>query len=73
MDSNAINLDDFDKSDISSDWNSSEDDAPAMEIESDHELENERMEELTEIALKTKTNDMSDSDGEQEVIPRKLS
>ena len=33
MDTNEINLDEFDKSDISSDWNSSEDEAPTMEVE----------------------------------------
>ena len=33
MDTNEINLDDFDKSDISSGWNSSEDEAPNMDVE----------------------------------------
>ena len=33
MDTNEIDLDDLDKSDISSDWNSSEDEAPNMEVE----------------------------------------
>lgn len=70
MDTNAINLDEFDKSDISSDWNSSEDEAPAMEVESDHELTNEQMERLNAIAVKQGTNDMSESDGEGEIIPR---
>ena len=33
MDSNEIDLDDLDKSDISSDWDSSVDEAPPMEVE----------------------------------------
>ena len=33
MDSNEIDLDDVDKSDISSDWDSSVDEAPPMEVE----------------------------------------
>ena len=37
MDVNEINLDDLDNSDISSGWNSSEDEAPAMEVESDNQ------------------------------------
>ena len=33
IDSNEIDLDDLDKSDISSDWDSSVDEAPPMEVE----------------------------------------
>lgn len=36
MDTNEIDLDDLDKSDISSDWNSSEDEAPNMEVEEEN-------------------------------------
>lgn len=32
MDANEIDLDDLDKSDISSDWDSSVDEAPVMEV-----------------------------------------
>ena len=69
MDINAIDLDEFDKSDISSDWDSSEDEVSAMDIEVDQDLSEKRMDELTEIAERTRSNDMSDSDGEGETIP----
>lgn len=72
MDTNEINLDEFDKSDISSDWDSSEDEAPAMEIEDAHELTEERMNQLNEIATQNNPKEASDSDGEGEVIPRSL-
>lgn len=69
MDANAIDLDDFDKSDISSDWNSSEDEAPTMEVESDHPLTEERVQQLNEIAIRGK-REGSDSEPEGEPIPR---
>ena len=69
MDSNAIDLDDLDKSDISSDWDGSEDEVPTMEIEVEQELPKERMDELNEIAMQTNPMEADDSD-EEEVIPR---
>lgn len=72
MDTNEIDLDEFDKSDISSDWDSSEDEAPAMEIEDVRELTEERMNQLNGIATQNIPKEASDSDGEGEVIPRRL-
>ena len=43
MDANEIDLDNLDNSDISSDWNSSEDEAPVMEVEEDEHLKKNEM------------------------------
>lgn len=46
MDANEIDLDDLEKSDISSEWDSSVDEAPVMEVVESHEkrnIEEERM------------------------------
>lgn len=66
MDANEIDLDDLDKSDISSDWDSSVDEAPVMEVvesRGEQEVQEERMiaeEQLREMQ----------SDEEPDSIPR---
>lgn len=66
MDANEIDLDDLDKSDISSDWDSSVDEAPVMEVvesRGKQEVPEERMigeEQLREMQ----------SDEEPDSIPR---
>lgn len=66
MDANEIDLDDLYKSDISSDWDSSVDEAPVMEVvesRGEQEVQEERMiaeEQLREMQ----------SDEEPDSIPR---
>ena len=66
MDANEIDLDGLDKSDISSDWDSSVDEAPVMEVvesRGEQEVQEERMiaeEQLREMQ----------SDEEPDSIPR---
>lgn len=66
MDANEIDLDDLDKSDISSEWDSSVDEAPVMEVAESHEkrnIEEERM--IAEEQMKE-----MQSDEEPDGIPR---
>lgn len=66
MDANEIDLDDLDKSDISSEWDSSVDEAPVMEVVESHEkrnIEEERM--IAEEQMKE-----MQSDEEPDGIPR---
>ena len=69
MDANEIDLDDLDKSDISSDWDSSVDEAPVMEVvesRGEQDLQEERI--VAEEQLKE-----MQSDDEPDGIPRRFS
>ena len=66
MDANEIDLDDLDKSDISSDWDSSVDEAPVMEVvESRGEQEVQEEQRIAEEQLRE-----MQSDEEPDSIPR---
>lgn len=66
MDANEIDLDDLDKSDISSDWDSSVDEAPVMEVvESRGEQEVQEERAIAEEQLRE-----MQSDEEPDSIPR---
>ena len=69
MDANEIDLDDLDKSDISSDWDSSVDEAPVMEVvesRGEQEVQEERM--IAEEQLREMQSDV-----EPDSIPRRFS
>lgn len=69
MDANEINLDDLDNSDISSGWNSSEDEAPVMEVENDNSQD---IQQLVDYEHANEEINRMESDDEPEAIPRSL-
>lgn len=69
MDANAIDLDNLDNSDISSGWNSSEDEAPVMEVENERPAAS--AEPMDYEAEKVRIETM-ESEEEPETIPRRL-
>ena len=73
MDANEIDLDNLDNSDISSDWNSSEDEAPVMEVEDDEQVrENEDHGEPMDYEQEKEGLENMESDEEPDAIPRRL-
>lgn len=73
MDANEIDLDNLDNSDISSDWNSSEDEAPVMEVEEDERGKtNENCEDPIDYEQEKEGLENMESDEEPDAIPRRL-
>lgn len=70
MDTNEIDLDNLDNSDISSDWDSSEDEAPVMEVEDDQPTtSNVQQEEQMDYEKEKGDLENMESDEEPDVIP----
>ena len=69
MDANAIDLDNLDNSDISSGWNSSEDEAPVMEVENERPA---APPEPTDYEAERVRIETMESEEEPETIPRKV-
>lgn len=69
MDVNEINLDDLDNSDISSGWNSSEDEAPVMEVESDNPQD---IQQPLDYEQANEEIHCMESDDDPETVPRSL-
>lgn len=69
MDANAIDLDNLDNSDISSGWNSSEDEAPQMEVENERPT---APAEPTDYEAERVRIETMESEEEPDTIPRKV-
>ena len=73
MDANEIDLDNLDNSDISSDWNSSEDEAPVMEVEEDEQVKKgDNNGESVDYEQEKECLENMESDEEPDAIPRRL-